>query len=128
MAALLRLAAMLVSNAAFLLRMRPSRLPGECHADATPQTLPEATSSPHNKEQQAAATNSHASRNSADVLLPRAGEVQSVRTAERSGPGGGPPHRLVTAPPALHRIVPALRAMHASLPRSGEEDQACVTS
>jgi hypothetical protein len=32
----------LVLNVAFLLRMKPSRLPGECHTDATPPPLPEA--------------------------------------------------------------------------------------
>jgi hypothetical protein len=40
LAALLRAFAMLVLCAASIFRMRPSRLPGECHADATPQTLP----------------------------------------------------------------------------------------
>ena len=58
MAALLRLVAMLVSSAASFLRMRPSRLSGECHADATPQTLPRANSGTHNKETETAAANS----------------------------------------------------------------------
>jgi hypothetical protein len=44
LAALLRAFAMLVLCAASIFRMRPSRLPGECHADATPQTLPAKTS------------------------------------------------------------------------------------
>jgi hypothetical protein len=39
--ALLRAFAMLVSFAANLLRMRPSRLSRECHADVTPAMLPE---------------------------------------------------------------------------------------
>jgi hypothetical protein len=154
MAALLRLAAMLVSNAACFLRMRPSRLPGECHADVTPQALPSATSGHHSRETQPAAASSQTleglmpgageagvlkheaaftgasqtSRHSADVLLPRTGEAQGARTAERSRPGGGPPHRLATAPAAPHRIVCALRPSHAPLPRSGEENRARVTS
>jgi hypothetical protein len=128
MAALLRLAAMLVSNAACFLRMRPSRLPGECHADVTPQALPSATSGHHSRETQPAAASSNTSHNSADVLLPRTGEAQGARTAERSRPGGGPPHRLATAPAAPHRIVCALRPSHAPLPRSGEENRARVTS
>jgi hypothetical protein len=56
MAALLRLIAMLVSHAASLLRMRPGRLSGECHADATPQTLPSATSGHSGKAEPAEAT------------------------------------------------------------------------
>jgi hypothetical protein len=40
MEALLRLAAMCLLNLACLLGMNPSRLPGECHTDATPQALP----------------------------------------------------------------------------------------
>jgi hypothetical protein len=40
MEALLRLAAMLLSNLARLLGMRVSRLSGECHTDVTPQALP----------------------------------------------------------------------------------------
>jgi hypothetical protein len=58
MAALLRLAAMLVSNAASVLRMRPSRLPGECHADATPATLPPATRGNQIKDNKPAAATS----------------------------------------------------------------------
>jgi hypothetical protein len=54
MAALLRLAAMLMQNAASFLGMRLSRLPGECHADATPQTLPPATSGQSEKANPAA--------------------------------------------------------------------------
>jgi len=55
LAALLRLAAMLVVGAASFLRMRLSRLPGECHADATPATLPPANSGNSKKAQPAAA-------------------------------------------------------------------------
>jgi hypothetical protein len=58
MAALLRLAAMLVSNAASVLRMRPSRLPGECHADATPATLPPAARGNQIKDNKPAAATS----------------------------------------------------------------------
>jgi hypothetical protein len=157
MAALLRLSAMLVQNAASFLRMRLSRLPGECHADATPQTLPSWTSGQSEKAQPAA-TPSHSqealmlrdrglsrrsrkakaeaivskheggltgasnpSRHSADVLLPRTGEALRARTDERSGPGGGPPHRP-------HRTAPASQAAPASFPRSGEENRGRVTS
>ena len=155
LAALLRLAAMLVSGAACLLWMRPSRLAGECHADVTPAMLPSAGNGNHKKEETPAAANSqipealmvsrphsgrpsnhegmltgasHTSRNSANVLLPRAGEATRTRTGERSEPGGGPSHRLTTSPPVPHRIVPASLAKHASLPRSGEENRARLTS
>jgi hypothetical protein len=53
MAALLRLAAMLVAGAACLLWMRPSRLAGECHADVTPAMLPSGSSGNQTKEQSA---------------------------------------------------------------------------
>ncbi len=39
--ALLRAFAMLWSNLADIVRMRPSRLPRECHTDATPASLPQ---------------------------------------------------------------------------------------
>src|SRR5690348_2981578 len=44
MASTLRVLAMLVSIVAALLKMRPSRVPGECHTDVTPAALPEAGS------------------------------------------------------------------------------------
>jgi hypothetical protein len=50
MEALLRLAAMLLSNLANLLGMNPSRLSGECHTDATPQALPQKDCDPIEKE------------------------------------------------------------------------------
>jgi len=58
LAALLRLTAMFVVGVASLLLMRPSRRPGECHADATPAMLPEANSANPSKEPDPAATSS----------------------------------------------------------------------
>jgi hypothetical protein len=58
MEALLRLAAMCLSNLASLLGMRVSRLPGECHTDATPQALPLEASDPSTKEIERAAPSS----------------------------------------------------------------------
>jgi hypothetical protein len=161
LAALLCLVAMLVSHAASLLRMRPSRLSGECHADATPQTLPAATSGHSGKAEPAEATSQttealmvsseRSSRRvypelvegsnhegvlttraahhpaAATLLLPRSGEAPGARTAERSRPGGGQPSRS-TATPVPHRIVQASPPTHVSLPRTGEENRACVTS
>jgi hypothetical protein len=78
MAALLRLSAMLVQNAASFLRMRLSRLPGECHADATPQTLPSATSSNPTQDPDPAATPSH-SQDALMVSRPRSGRCRTTR-------------------------------------------------
>ena len=140
MAALLRRAAMLVSRAVCPLRMLLILLARACHTDVEPDRLPARDPGKPAKEETAAASSqtipalmasssaSNASRHSADVLLPRSGEAPRARTAERSRPGGGPPHRLTTAPPVPHRIVHALPAAHASLPRSGEENRARVTS
>jgi hypothetical protein len=46
MASTLRVLAMLVSILALLLKMRPSRVPGECHTDVTPAALPDAERDP----------------------------------------------------------------------------------
>ncbi|HEY7799620.1 MAG TPA: hypothetical protein VIA80_12695, partial [Hyphomonadaceae bacterium] len=99
MAALLRLAAMLVSNAVRPLRMLLTLLPRECHTDVERDRLPARKSGNHQKEVRTA------SRHSANVLLPRTGEALRAQTGQRSGPGGGPPHRLITARPVPHRIV-----------------------
>jgi hypothetical protein len=155
LAALLRLTAMFVVGVAHSMRMLLSRLPRECHTDMTPDRLPATEDGNLQKEEHTAATTSQTleglmvsssrserpsnheagltgarttSRNSADALLPRTGEALNARTDERSGPGGGPPHRLTTAPPAPHRIVQASWPAHTSLPRSGEESRGCVTS
>jgi hypothetical protein len=128
MAALLRLAAMLVSNAVRPLRMLLTLLSRECHTDVERDRLPARKNGNHQKEETRAAAGSRASHNSADALLPWTGEALRARTGERSGPDGGPPHRLATAPPAPHRIVQALRPAHASLPRPGEENRARVTT
>jgi hypothetical protein len=128
MAALLRLAAMLVSSAVRPLRMLLTLLPRECHTDVERDRLPARQSGNHQKEETRAAAGSRASHNSANVLLPRTGEALRAQTGQRSGPGGGPPHRLAIAPPAPHRTVPALRPAHASLPRPGEENRARVTT
>ena len=122
MAALLRLAAMLVSNAASVLRMLLTLLPRECHTDVERDRLPARENGNHQKEDRTAP------RHSADALLPRTGEALRARTGQRSGPGGGPPHRLAIAPPVPHRILPASRPVHASLPRAGEENRRRVTS
>ena len=154
MAALLRLAAMVVSGAADPLRMLLTLLARECHTDGKRDRLPARKDGNQSQEAPAAATHgpstearmvsserssrpsnhegaltsaSQASRYSADALLPRTGEAPSVRTEERSGPGGGRPHRS-PATPAPHRIVQASRLAHASLPRAGEDNRACVTS
>jgi hypothetical protein len=145
LAALLRLTAMFVQGVVSPLRMLLSRLPRECHTDVTPDRLPATESGNHTEEPDQAAANSHSqeglmlrdreaivskreaglagardtSRNSADALLPRAGEAQGAQADERSGSGGGPPYRLTTAPPVPHRIGQASRPAHASLPRSG---------
>jgi hypothetical protein len=58
MEALLRLAAMYLSNLADLLGMRVSRPPGECHTDATPQALPLQDRDPTTKETAPAARTS----------------------------------------------------------------------
>ena len=153
MAALLRLAAMLVSHAVHPLRMLLTLLPRECHTDVERDRLPATETGNHSKEESAAAhsqlqsalmvsrprsgrPSNHeggltgvgkASRHSADVLLPRSGVAPSARTADRSGPGGGPPHRLAAAPPVPCRAVQASRPMHASLPPTGEENHSRVT-
>ena len=54
--ALLRMAAMLVSNLALIVRMGVSRLAGECHAEATPQALPRQDREPIRETDTAAAT------------------------------------------------------------------------
>ncbi|HEX5006014.1 MAG TPA: hypothetical protein VFV70_02810 [Hyphomonadaceae bacterium] len=56
MAALLRLAAMLVSNAVRPLRMLLTRLPRECHTDVMRDRLPAAENGKHHKETPAATT------------------------------------------------------------------------
>jgi hypothetical protein len=154
LAALLRLTAMFVVGVAHSMRMLLSRLPRECHTDVTPDRLPATENGNQSKETKPAAANSQSleglmprdreaivskheaglagardtARSSADALLLRAGEAQGAQADERSGPGGGPPHRLTTAPPAPHRIVQASWPAHTSLPRSGEESRGCVTS
>src|SRR5689334_8678864 len=122
LAALLRLVAMLVSNVAATVGMIASVLSGECHTDVDPADLPQPKHDP-TRETEAAAGNSQTtnSSNSAAVLLPRAGEAQRARAAERQRSGGGRLHRsAVRAVP--HRIVHAATSAHASLPRSGEEN------
>jgi hypothetical protein len=58
MAALLRLAAMLVSNAVHPLRMLLTLLPRACHTDVERDRLPAMEHGNHTKEETAAATNS----------------------------------------------------------------------
>jgi hypothetical protein len=152
MAALLRLAAMLVSHAVHPLRMLLTLLPRECHTDVERDRLPAMEHGNRKEEEPAAATSQtiealmvsssrserpsnhegglasarETSRRSADALLPRTGEARSVRTEGGSGPGGGQPYRL-TATSVPHRIVQTSPPMHASLPHSGEDNRARPT-
>ena len=59
LAALLRLAAMLVSNAVRPMRMLLSLLPRECHTDVEPDRLPAMDNGNRNKETEPAAAHSH---------------------------------------------------------------------
>ena len=59
--AVLRVLVELVLNVASTLRMRPSRLPAECHTDVPPAALPEETNDTCNKEREAVPQESHAS-------------------------------------------------------------------
>ena len=68
--ALLRAFAMLWSNLATIVGMRPSRLPRECHTDVTPASLPQQDRDTIRKTQ-SAATHSQ----SHEVLMLRAGEA-----------------------------------------------------
>jgi hypothetical protein len=163
MAALLRLAAMLVAGAVHSLRMLLTLLPRECHTDVERDRLPAMETGNHQKEDQPAAAGSRttealmASRprsghrvhpglvegsnhqgvltgvgntphTSADALLCRTAEAQSARTGERSGPGGGPPHRLTASASVPHRTVHVASLVDASLPRPEEENRSRVTS
>jgi hypothetical protein len=128
MAALLPLAAMFVSSVVSSTRMLLTLLSRECHTDVERDRLPAVEDGNQTKETDQAAATSRASRNSSDALLPRSGEAPSARTAERSRPGGGPPHRRATAPPVPHRIAHAASLPDASLPRTGEENRGRVTS
>jgi hypothetical protein len=78
MEALLRLAAMYLVSLAGLFGMRPSRLVGECHTDATPQALPQSDCEPTSKETKPAAASS---RTTAALII--LGRTRSVRPSTR---------------------------------------------
>ena len=141
MGALLRAVAMLVSFAASILRMPPSRLPRECHTDVTPARLPKETSG--QPETHLAAPDSHANPadnpprshsracpenpgwlNQGIVLLPRTGEAQRQLAEERSRPGGGQLPRS-TARPVPHPTVVSDPSERASPPPFGGGESPC---
>ena len=103
MAALLRLAAMLVLNAASFLGMRPSCLPGECHADATPALLPQGESGTLKKDNPLAATTSP----SLECLM-----VSSTRSVRPSNHEAGltGARRIAAQPPESQLISPLIPA------------------
>jgi hypothetical protein len=98
LAALLRLAAMLVGNAANFLRMRLSRLSGECHTDATPQTLPKAktgklekptTAAPLSPSNEGLMVSSSRSERLSRTTRPGSPPSSIPQRAQRPSPGKG---------------------------------------
>ena len=83
MEALLRLAAICLLSLARLLGMRPSRLSGECHTDATPQALPLQDRDPITKETQPAATSSQSTE--ALMLSSELGRSPRPRPSKHEG-------------------------------------------
>ena len=117
--------AMLVLHVVSFLRMRPSRVPRECHADVVPAALPRTNSNNNNQEttlaeatsetieglilrahevrvsnQEAGLTGaSNASRSEHAAHLPRAGEGKARRPSNGHRAGGGPISRSTPTPP-----------------------------
>ena len=142
--------AMLVLNVVSFLRMRPSRVPRECHTDVVPAALPRTNSNNNNRETTLAETSSetieglmvsstqsvrpsnqearlagarNASCKEHAAHLPRAGEGKARRPSNGQKAGGGQPSRSTPAP-VPHRTSHAAFNTPVSLPRSGEENRA----
>jgi hypothetical protein len=114
MAALLRLAAMYLSNLANLLGMRVSRPPGECHTDATPQALPLEDRDPATKETQPAARTS--SQTTEALMVSRCAHAhrpsnhEGGLTAARNKPVETAHHCLAFPPRPTLRVEPQTKA------------------
>jgi hypothetical protein len=88
LAALLRLAAMLVSGAVHSMRMPLSRLPRECHTDVTPDRLPAPRDSNQSEEQPAAAGSQTTIDTSHHESFPGKARSAASRQSRFKRPGG----------------------------------------
>jgi hypothetical protein len=130
MAALLRLSAMFVCGAVSFLRMRPSRLPGECHADVTPQTLPSANSGSSKKAEPAEASSQTNMKTNTSHRGSFSGKARSAASRESRFERQWDRRNTAQSPSSSNRDFRDARSLSSGRPSAGpvglpENDSGC---